>query len=64
LRDDVAGMRFADASLQKRRARAPGADIGGVGALCVSELASVSPGRHILHGIFADADAIAHCKVR
>ena len=62
-RDDVAGIIFADASLQKRRARASGADIGGVGALCVSELPSVSPGRHILHGIFADDDAIARCKV-
>ena len=38
MRNDVVGIRFADALPQKRRARAPGADIGGVGALCVSGL--------------------------
>jgi len=30
LRDDVAGIWFVDASPKKRRARPPGADIGGV----------------------------------
>jgi len=37
-RDDVAGISFADALPQKRRARPPGADIGGVGAFCVTVL--------------------------
>ena len=38
MRDDVAGIPLADAVPQKRRARPPGADIGGVGAFAVSEL--------------------------
>ena len=37
-RDDVAGNSFADALPQKRSARPPGADVGGVGAFCASEL--------------------------
>jgi hypothetical protein len=65
--DDVAGIWFADAVPQKRQARPPGADIGGVGAFAVSELPdfkSVRPRGHILHGIFADADATARRKYR
>jgi hypothetical protein len=38
LRNDAAGIQFADASPQKRLARPPGADRGGVGAFCVSVL--------------------------
>ena len=38
MRDGVAGIPFADAVPQKRRARPPGADIGCVGAFAVSEL--------------------------
>ena len=38
LRDNVAGIPPADASPHKRRARLPGAEIGGVGAVAVSEL--------------------------
>ena len=52
---------------QKRRARPPGAGIGGVGAFAVPELPvfkSVRPRRHNLRDIFADADAIARRKVR
>ena len=37
-RDDGTGIPFADVSPQKRRARAPGADIGGVGAFAVYEV--------------------------
>jgi len=37
-RDDVAGIRLADALPQKCHARAPGAGIGGAGAFAVSEL--------------------------
>jgi len=37
-RDDVVGIPFADSVPQKRRAKPPGADIGDVGAFCVSEL--------------------------
>ena len=70
MRNDVAGIPFADALPQKRRARPPGADIGGDGAPCGSELPvlksvkSSRPRRHNLRGIFADADAIARRKVR
>jgi hypothetical protein len=38
LRDDVAGIPLTDAVPRKRRARPPGADIGGVGAFAVAEL--------------------------
>ena len=52
----------------KRRPRPPGAELGGVGAFAVSELPIVlcfcQPRGHNLHGIFADADAIARRKVR
>ena len=41
-RDDVAGIPLTDALPQKRRARAPGAGIGGAGALAVSALSFIS----------------------
>jgi len=47
---------------------APGADIGGVGALCLSELTLLSchntPRIHNLRGIFGDADAVSRRRVR
>jgi len=68
LRDDLAGIPFAGVSPQKRRAMAPSADIGGGGALCLSELTLLSchntPRIHNLRGIFGDADAISRRKVR
>jgi hypothetical protein len=67
-RDDVAGIPFAGVSPKKRRAMAPGADIGGVGALCLSALTLLSfhntPRTHNLRGIFGDADAISRRKLR
>jgi len=38
LRNDAAGMSFAHASPQERRAGPPGADVNGAGAVCISEL--------------------------
>ena len=61
MRNDAAGISVSDASPQKRLARPPGADKGGVGAFCVSAL-PVRPRIHNLRGIFADADAIARRK--
>jgi len=70
LRNDAAGISFADASPHKRLARPPGADTGGVGAFFVSELCvchkhiNQASRIHNLRGIFADIDAIARPKVR
>ena len=67
MRDDVAGIPFSHASPQQRRARPPGTDIDGVGAFALSQsldFQSVGHRRHNLHGISADADAIARRKVR
>ena len=68
-RDDVAGIRLADALPQKCRARPPGADIGSVCVFLRSELPVCHSQAHIprvhnLRGIFADADAVARRKVR
>ena len=38
MRNGAAGISFADASPKKCLPRPPGADIGGVGAFCASEL--------------------------
>ena len=42
MRDDFPGIPCVGVSPQKRRAMEPGADIGGVGALCLSELTLLS----------------------
>ena len=48
-RDDVAGIPLTDVLPQKRRARAPGADIRGVGLFAVSGLPdfSTQSSRHL-----------------
>jgi len=48
-RDDVAGIPLTDALPQKRRARAPGAGIGGVGVVLRTAISGVA----LKHNTFA-----------